>query len=164
LTDEINLKNQVEFLYNATAKELYNLALYSVQNQPLAEQLTIDAFAFAFNSLSDKSDAEQFRMKSIKFLYRSIKKSVSKANRGPGKLKDQRIYENTEFPKSKERTRLNTLRLLLECDERFILLLFCYQKFSVKRISRILNLPTFIAKKSLHITITKAIELWRIYK
>jgi hypothetical protein len=47
-------------LYNTTAKELYNLTLYSLGEQSLAEQITIDAFASAYNSLSDKADVMIF--------------------------------------------------------------------------------------------------------
>ena len=60
MVDNIKLQNQVEFLYHAAAKQLYNLALYTIGNQKVAEQITIDAFADAFYSITDKSDAELF--------------------------------------------------------------------------------------------------------
>lgn len=160
MTDEVVLKNQVEFLYNATAKMLYNLTLYTVQNQPLAEQLTVDAFVAAFNSLSDKSNIDQFRIKSTKLLYRSIKKSINKANRGFSKLTDQKIYEDTELLKSESKNRLNALLFRLEYDERFILLLFLQQKFSQKQIAQILCVPRFISRKRLCQVLNKAMNLW----
>jgi len=64
LTDETLLENQVTYLYNASAKKLYNLALYSIGDQPLAEQLSVDAFVSAYKHLPDKTDVTQFRVKS----------------------------------------------------------------------------------------------------
>ena len=75
MAEEALLESQVTYLYNASAKELYSLALHSVGDRQLAEQYAIDAFVFAFNHLKDKSDVSQFRLKSARHLYLISKKT-----------------------------------------------------------------------------------------
>ena len=51
----------------------------------------------------------------------------------------------------------------LSLKERYILLLFCWQRFSLKRIAKIISLPMFITKKRLYAALNKAansLEVW----
>ena len=154
MIEDIGLQNQVEFLYRATAKQLYNLALYVIGNQRVAEQITIDAFADAFVSIPDKSDAERFIKRSIKLLYRYGRKRHRKAGYS---IMDIAFSENAERWNSVGKNHLFEILNKLNYDERFILLLFCWQKFSAKEIANIMYLPLFFAKKRIFVTINKAV-------
>ncbi len=99
MTDEASLESQVTYLYNASAKGLYNLALYSIGDQRLAEQLAIDAFASAYNRLSDKTDVTRFRIKSTRQLYRIIKKTL--INHSKYSSHEQDTHEDAKFISNK---------------------------------------------------------------
>jgi len=158
LTEEALLESQVTYLYNATAKGLYNLALYSVQDQTLAEQLAIDAFAFAYNRLLDKSDVTRFRIKSARKLYRITKKTLM--NYSWCRTWELNKHESIEFVNDKGKNRINLLLARLNYDERLLLLLFLQQKFTRKQIAQILFIPKFIVKKRLYRTLNKAMNVW----
>ncbi|RJE46674.1 hypothetical protein A7K50_13025 [Dehalobacter sp. MCB1] len=46
----------------------------------------------------------------------------------------------------------------LSPKERYILLLFCWQRFSLKRIAKTISLPVFITKKRLYAALNKAVN------
>jgi len=158
LTDEALLENQVTCLYNTTAKGLYNLALHSVQDQPLAEQLAMDAFVFAYNRLIDKSDVTRFRIKSARQLYRITKKTL--INHNWCGSRELNTYESEEFVTYKEKKRIHALLIELNYDERFMLLLFLQQKFSQRQVTEILCIPKFVVKKRFHQILHKAMNVW----
>ena len=154
MEDNRELQNQVEFLYNAAAKPLYNLALYTTGDPALAQQVTIDAFVDSFHSIPDKTDLELFMNKSTKLLYRYIRK-VRKDNYDQAAL-----LITTRDANSLDAERKKQLDKLcrLSPKERYILLLFCWQRFSLKRIAKTISLPVFIAKKSLFAALNKAVK------
>lgn len=143
MTDDIVLLNQVEFLYNSTAKQLYNLTLLAIGDQLSAERITIDAFSDAFQAVEYKSNLSLFKSYCIKRIYNSCKKEVVKYNINEppqGNLDELR------------RVRRQTLLKLLSMQnlkDRFLMLLYCQQKLTVKQISEVLNMPSFILKKRL---------------
>jgi RNA polymerase sigma-70 factor (ECF subfamily) len=152
LPDEALLESQVTDLYNSSAKELYNLALYSVGNQPLAEQLAIDAFVSAYNRLPDKSDVTQFQIKSAGQLYRKTKEMLNKGIGEPDK------YESIGL--ANDKNRINALLTGLNYDERFLLLLFSQQRFSAGQIAQILRVPKLVVRKRFCRVINKAMKVW----
>lgn len=158
MTDEALLENQVKYLYNAAAKRLYSLALYSVQNQLLAEQLAIDAFVFAYNHLIDKSDVTQFQIKSARQLYRKTKKEL--IDRSWHNTAVLNTHEIIEFAHDEGKKRIHSLLTGLNYDERFLLLLIFQQRFSRKQIAQILYIPKFIVKKRLYRMINKTMNVW----
>lgn len=165
MIEDIELQNQAEFLYQAAAKQLYNLALYTVGNQTLAEQITIDAFDGAFCSIPDKSDAERFTKQSIKLLYRYGRKMRRKAGYN---ISDMMFSKKAESGKVERRDNVEKKRLFemlskLSYDERYILLLFCWQRFSAREIADIMRLQLFFSKRRIYVTINKtAAELPKI--
>lgn len=158
MSDETLLESQVTYLYNATAKGLYNLALYSIGGQPLAEQLSIDAFVSVFYHLKDKSDATQFRIKSARHLYLTSKKTLISHSWHSAPESDR--LERLESANDIEKSRIQQLLIGLNYDERFLLLLVLQQKFSRKQIAQILSVPKFIVKKRLYRTLSKAMNIW----
>ncbi len=158
MTDEASLESQVTYLYNASAKGLYNLALYSIGDQRLAEQLAIDAFASAYNRLSDKTDVTRFRIKSTRQLYRIIKKTL--INHSKYSFHEQDTHEDAKFISNKGQNRLYSLLTGLCYNERFLLLLFLQQRFSAEQVAQILYAPQFIIKKRFCRMISKAMIVW----
>ena len=158
MTDEALLENQVTYLYNATAKRLYNLALYSIVEQPLAEQLAIDAFVFAYYRLFDKSDVTQFQIKSARHLYRKTKQTL--INHSWHNALKPNTPESIEFAQDEGKKQIHSLLSRLNYDERFLLLLSLQQRFSQKQIAQILSIPKFIVKKRLCRTLSKAMNIW----
>jgi len=157
LTDETLLESQVTYLYHASAKELYNLALYSIGDQSLAKQLAIDAFVFACNRLSDKSDVTQFRIKSARQLYLKTRKTL--INHSWDSTQKLYMHESIESANDTEKSRIHQLLSSLNYDERFLLLLLLQQKFSKKKIARILYIPEFMVKKRIYHMLRKAINV-----
>jgi len=158
LAFEASLENQVTYLYNATAKGLYNLALYTIGDQPLAEQLSIDAFVSAFYHLKDKSDVTRFRIKSARHLHLMSKKTLIIRRWHIAPSPDP--LESIEPVNDTEESRIRQLLIGLNDDDRFLLLLFLQQKFSRKQIAQILSVPKFIVKKRLYRTLSKAMNIW----
>lgn len=158
LPNEALLENQITYLYTATAKGLYNLALYSVQDQQLAEQLAIDAFVFAYNCLSNKTDVTRFQIKGTRQLYRKTKKMLM--NHSSNNSMELNKLENKEFANDESKKRIHSLLERLNFDDRFLLLLFLQQKLSQKQIAQILSVPKFAVKKRLYRAINKAMNIW----
>lgn len=152
MEDNLELHNQVEFLYNAAAKPLYNLALYTIGDPVLARQATTDAFTDSFCNISDKTDLELFMNKSTKLLYRYIRKAQKNNS-------DRALFLNTaeDTKDGRQEKHVDMLRSLSP-DERYILLLFCWQRFSVKRLAGAISRPMFIAKKRLYAALNKAAD------
>lgn len=158
MTDEVSLENQVTYLYNASAKGLYNLALYSIGDQSLAEQLAINAFVSAYNRLPDESDVTQFRIKSARHLYWKTKKTlINHSWHSPPELN---THESIKSANDTEKSRIQQLLSSLNYDERFLLLLFLQQKFSKKKIARILFIPEFMVRKRIYHMLKNAINVW----
>lgn len=158
MADEASFEKQVLYLYNATAKGLYNLAIYSVKDQPLAEQLAIDAFAFAYNCLSNKTDVMRFQIKGTRQLYRKTKKILM--NHSSNNTMELNKLENKEFANDESKKRIHSLLERLNFDDRFLLLLYLQQKFSQKQIARVLSVPKFAVKKRLYRAIIKVMNIW----
>ncbi|MPM05402.1 hypothetical protein SDC9_51692 [bioreactor metagenome] len=158
MAEEALLENQVTYLYHASAKKLYNLALSSIGDQLLAEQLAIDAFVFAYNRLSDKSDVTQFRIKSARHLYRKTKKTLIHHSRHSAQKLS--THESIESTNDTEKSRIQQLLSSLNYDERFLLLLLLQQKFAKKEIARVLYIPEFMVKKRIYHMFKKAISVW----
>ena len=158
MADEASFEKQVLYLYNATAKGLYNLAIYSVKDQPLAEQLAIDAFAFAYNCLSNKTDVMRFQIKGTRQLYRKTKKTLIHHSRHSAQKLS--THESIESTNDTEKSRIQQLLSSLNYDERFLLLLLLQQKFAKKEIARVLYIPEFMVKKRIYHMFKKAISVW----
>lgn len=156
MEDNLELQNQVELLYNAAAKPLYNLALYTTGDPILAQQATIDAFVYSFHSIPDKTDLELFRNKSAKLLYRYIRKA-QKNNFDQAAL----LKISGDMNGEKQKKNMDML-CRLRPDERYILLLFCWQRFSLKQIARTICLPVFIAKRHLYGAFDKAVKSFKV--
>lgn len=157
MADEALLENQVTYLYHASAKALYNLALYSIGDQPQAEQLSIDAFVSSFYHLKDKSDVMQFRIKSARYLYLISKKAF--ISRSWHSTPEPDPLESIESANDTGKSRIQQLLSGLNYDERFLLLLVLQQKFTQKQIAQILCVPEFIVKKRIFRTLSKAMNL-----
>lgn len=160
MTEEIELQNQIEFLYKATSKQLYNLALYAIGNQRAAEQITTQAFADAFLRDPDKFDTTQFSLRSISLLYLYGRK-----------LRKKTVYNISEIMLSQKAKRQENheKKLFLEIlrafsyDERYILLLFYWMRIPLKQIASITGRPVFITRKRLLATMNKVITLRENY-
>ncbi|MEA4894680.1 MAG: hypothetical protein VB064_05410 [Oscillospiraceae bacterium] len=136
---------QAEFLYDATVKLIYNLALYTIGNSSMAEQITTDAFCDAFYRVTDRSDIELFMKKAIREVYKHGRK-IKRLSYCSGLL----CMDTNAGAR-----RLLAALLDLDYNERYIILLFCWLRLSPKEIARIICLPTFLVKKRLYTSIRK---------
>ncbi|MEA4896452.1 MAG: hypothetical protein VB064_14500 [Oscillospiraceae bacterium] len=158
MAEEALLENQVTYLYHASAKKLYNLALYSIVDQPLAEQLSIDAFVSTFHHLKDKSDATQFRIESTRRLHLMSKRAL--ILRSLRSITEPDPLEIIKSVNGTENIRIQQLFCGLNYDERFLLLLLLQQEFSQKQIAQILCIPIFIVKKRIYNMLNRAMDIW----
>ena len=140
------IQRQAEFLYDATAKLIYNLALYTIRNSAAAEQIVVDAFCEAFYRVTDRSNIELFMKKAIRETYKyGRKKKRRRYSRGL-------LCMDTEDGPNR---RLLAALLDFDYNERYIILLFCWLGLSQKEIARILVLPTFLVRKRLYASLRK---------
>jgi hypothetical protein len=153
---ETEQKNQVESLYSAAVKELYGLAFYTVLDIKAAEALTAGAFSDTFRILSDKADLEAFRIKAASCLYRSMKRTSKNPGYASGDSPAHQRRENQLDLPGEKRNRTVVFLSKLSLCERFLLLLFCSDRFSSVQISQILCLPRFLVQKKLRGILQKA--------
>ena len=145
MDNDKEIQKQAEFLYDVTAKEIYNLALYTIGNPVSAEQIAAEAFCEAFYCARDRTDVGLFRRKALKKLYRyGLKKKT------------------TEYSKRLLRTapkicggQIALSFIDLDFSERYMVLLFCWLRLSPKEISKILYLPIPTVKEQLYKSIRK---------
>lgn len=151
------IQNQVEFLYNTTAKQLYKLALYTLGNEKEAEQITINVVCEAFNNISDKMDTHLFKEQGIKLLYKYGRK-IQKKFEWNGYTILVKASEDIVDQADVKKKELIQMLGSLNFDERYILLLFYWQNFSIQQIAKAICLPVFLVKKRFGVTINKAVN------
>jgi DNA-directed RNA polymerase specialized sigma24 family protein len=135
------IQNQIEHLYQTTAKQLYNFAFYAVGDKRLAEQTAVSAFSDAFKHISDKSDISLFQKHYFRLLYIHGKKVHRKSE-----------YYISRIPADS----LTEMLIGLSFEERYVLLLFCWQKYSIHQIAKTTMLPGFIIERRLNAAVSKA--------
>lgn len=142
---------QFNFIYNFCIEQLYNLAFYSIGNGTIAEDITILAFSEAFHSIPDKSDVNFFRKRSLQLLFRYIRKGQKDTEI---KLAKSEKREGIKNPYCADKQLLDKFDQI-DYSERFILLLYYWQGFTMKQIAEITSKPIFLIKKQLHATLKK---------
>jgi DNA-directed RNA polymerase specialized sigma24 family protein len=138
----------VHQLIELTAKELYNFALNVYGNETEAIAASVDAFVHAFvNVTYDNNvlDAIMFKSLNIRFLYIYGKKRKKILNKRKKALTSKQDHQAVLADKNEFFNKLNQLNY----RERFILLLFCYQKMKIEHISQVLQLPKFLVARRL---------------
>jgi hypothetical protein len=142
MTDDIVLLSQVEFLYNSTAKQLYNLTLLAIGDQLSAERITIDAFAYAFQDVEDKSNLSLFINHCVKHIYRSCKRDCKTVTYNI----NETVHENSDESRTVKSQKLLKLLSMQSLKDRFLLLLYCQQRLTTRQIAEGLNLPVFFIR------------------
>ena len=156
MTDTQNMEEAFELLYDATAKPLYNLTLYTIGDQPIAERILTDIFVDVFYTISDQADSDLFKKKCIKSLYRRIRKIRIEPEYDIGCIAQFKIKGRQQKPEDIKRAQLFCILRRLSFEERYIILLFCWQRLSLKQIAETLCLPKFLVRKCLHAITAKA--------
>jgi hypothetical protein len=146
--------HQTESSLHSTAHGLFHTALCAVGDAALAGRAAADAFVDAVNRIPDTSDAGLFRMRCYSLLYRYCKKIPELHDYPRGRISDTAEYNRH----SGGRKRLSEILARMSFDERFIILLFCLEKYSVRQIAKITRLPGFIVEKRLNAAVKKAMR------
>lgn len=147
--------HQTESSLHSTAYGLYNTALYAVGDAALAGQTAADAFVNAFNRISDASDISLLRMRCYSLLYRYCKK-IPGLHDYPCGLASGDTAEHIQYAGGCKQ--LTEILTCLSFDERFIILLFCLQRYSVREIAKITRLPGFVIERRLNAAVRKAMR------
>jgi DNA-directed RNA polymerase specialized sigma24 family protein len=134
ITDAMK-QNRINVLYETAAKPLFQVALYSVGNRSVAEDSAEMAILGAFRDGPDVSDPGAFLKRCLGKLYRCVKEARSES-----------IKTGADDAQAKP---LGQMLAPLSFDERYILLLFCRQKYSIGQIAEITGLQEFIVEKRL---------------
>jgi DNA-directed RNA polymerase specialized sigma24 family protein len=135
MTVETARQNTMESLYEAAAKPLYNMAVYTIVDRRLAERTAAVVFLDACRGCSGIPEGGPFMKRCFGLLYR----------RGR-----ELCQEDSEFSSADTSgAPLGKLLSPLSYDERFILLLFCRHKYSLRQISEITGLPEFTVDRRL---------------
>ena len=145
-----------ELLYNATVKPLYNLALYTLGDQPTAERILTDVFVEVFYNISDQSDPDLFMKKSIKLIYRHARRTKINPGYDIGSTASFKMKEGLQNPDDIKRGQFFCILSRLSFEERYIILLFCWQRFSLKQIAEAICRPEYIVRKRFYAIINKA--------
>ena len=148
MPDIVLTKKQITDLSSACANELYSLALYSVQNAPLAHSLAVDAFARGYKSAPAQKDAAQFKVRCAGLLYFGANRALQTETGG------------APLPAlSVRQAPIHRLLYALEFDERFLLLLFMH-KYTGRQMAQIMRLPEPAVKGRIDLLLTKTREMW----
>jgi DNA-directed RNA polymerase specialized sigma24 family protein len=155
MKNNTEMQNQIEGLYLATARRLYHLALYAIGDSTLAEQAASGAFSDAFSRQTGMSDMDSFDKQCFALLYRYGKKIRRRHKYPAACIAGNSIARRQFVPDHKP---LAETLVSLDFGERFIVLLFCLQKYSVRQIACITRLPAFVIEKRLVAAVGKAIQ------
>jgi len=132
ITDAL-LKKQTEILREA-AEPLYCLTFYTLGDKLLAEQTAAAACLDAFGGLSSACDLGVFLNRCFSLLYEYVKRTRPESG-GAGTADAGKPLERMLSP--------------LSFDEKYILLLFCRQKLTIRQISEITGLAECSVEKLL---------------
>jgi hypothetical protein len=155
LISDTKEKNEPAFLCGFSAKQLYNLALHTVGDRHLAEQAVLSAFSDACRQLSDTSDVRLVEAQCLRLLYQYGKKAMSEAGEGRGVTSGHTLY-GCIAPYKAETNRLARVLSGMSFSEKFILLLFCRHKYTVRQIAETTRLPVFLVERRLNAAADKA--------
>jgi hypothetical protein len=157
LTEPTEVTHQLDLLCRTSAKKLYNLARYTVDDSALAESIAIDALTAAVLRHPDFSESRGAEIDCCGFLYRFARRARKKNRFGFRPLR-RKVLAGSGPPLDGALRPINRL-FRLSFDERFLLILFCYCKFTIEEISQIMRLPKRIAMKRLYRAAKKSAEL-----
>ena len=138
-------EQSIEF-YNKLAKQLYNLALYTLGDTALAQRTAIRAFCDTYERLGGIGDVRVCRRHCIRLLYTYGRKAWRK-HRKICAAAHALCYQ--ELPPGHGKKPLAALLDGLSYDSRFLLLLFCYCKLTIPEIAEAMGLPAFVVNRRL---------------
>jgi DNA-directed RNA polymerase specialized sigma24 family protein len=147
-----------ELLYNAAAKPLYNLALYSIGDQATAERILTDVFVEVFYTISDHTDLDFFKKKCMKLIYRRARKIRIKLGYDIGSTAPFKMKGGQQKSDDIKRAQLFNMLSKLSFEERYIILLFCWQRLSFNQIAETIYRPRFITRKHLYAIANKIVK------
>ncbi len=153
MVENTELCAQADFLYRAAAKQLYTIALYSTGNENAAKEITINAFVSSFYRIEDRSNPDLFLLLSMRELYRQVRKERIRSFFSLSLRKNNSVYRAYGKPSS-----LIIVISNLSYLERFVLLMSCWQRFSICRIAHIVRLPVFVIRRILFTAVKKAVK------
>lgn len=141
--------SQAESLYDATAKLIYNMALYMTGSPSNAKKIATEAFCKAFYSSKDKEDIDLFQIRAITLIYRYGKKR----NNG---IKTKALVLTEQETHGVKRPCIAQMLEQLCPQDRFIVLAFCWQRYSIDQISRMILRPAALTRKRLNSALCKS--------
>lgn len=128
------IKRQTEILREA-AEPLYRLAFYTLGDRRLAERTAAAACIDAFGSLSDACDVGVFLRRCFSLLYKYVKRTCPESGGAGSADAGKQPLERMLSP--------------LSFDEKYIMLLFCREKLTMRQISEITGLAECSVEKLL---------------
>lgn len=137
-------------------KEFCKLAFWYVKDKHLAKDVAQESWILIFNKLQTLQEPEKFKSwaisivnrKAIDFLRKSVrekKKLVKKYNETSKNI----FYEDENDEKSKQLAILKQAIELLNEQQKIVIKLFYVEEYSLKEISKILNISAGTAKSRL---------------
>ena len=145
------IHKQAEPLYNVAAKRIYQMALYMTGIPSAAEQIAIKAFCDAFDRTGDKENIRLFQANAMAAIYRYSRKEL-------GTFHGSTASFALPGADGSERQRIAQMLGRLCLKDRFIVLAFCSQRYSVEQISKMLRLPPALVRKRLNAALYKATD------
>lgn len=99
------------------------------------------------HNISDRSDSDLFKEKCIKLIYSYVRKIRIKLEYSIDSTVSFNIMRNQEKKDDIKKIQLFDMLSKLSFEERYIIVLFCWQSFSLKQIAKTICRPIFITKK-----------------
>lgn len=142
-------------VYEAVAKDLYKMALYTLGNPQDAEDVVSETFLEAYKGIKGLRDENSFRPWMMRILSIRCKRKIGTYVQEKGNIDLDDYIEEGVSDTSGQRAEVLEALDRLAPQERQILLLSVLQGYTMREIAQLLELPQGTVSSKLHRTLKK---------
>ena len=142
-------------VYEAVAKDLYKMALYTLGNPQDAEDVVSETFLEAYKGIKGLRDENSFRPWMMRILSIRCKRRIGTYVQEKGNIDLDDYIEEGVSDTSGQRAEVLEALDRLAPQERQILLLSVLQGYTMREIAQLLELPQGTVSSKLHRTLKK---------
>lgn len=142
-------------VYEAVAKDLYRMALYTLGNAQDAEDVVSETFIEAYKGIGGLRDEHRFKPWIMRILSIRCKRKIGSYIKEKGNIDLEDYREEGEPDTQDQRVEVQEALDRLAGDERQIVLLSVLQGYTMREIAQLMDLPQGTVSSKLHRTLKK---------